>query len=145
VTIIAVLAFISAAFLLLGGLLCLLGGAWLATMGSHRAFPFGGAFLGAMGAVCGVILLTFAALSLAAGIGLLGLKSWARVLTIVLLALGLAVNVLALLGGWMPYHLGFGAMHLHHLVIRHLIGIALDVWILYYLFQPHVKKAFGVV
>jgi hypothetical protein len=138
VTIIAVLAFIGAAGLLLVGLACALGGAVLATLGSHRAFPFGGAFLGAMGAVCGVVLLALAVVSLAAGIGLLGLKGWARILTIVLVALGLAVNALALLGGWMPHHV-------HHLVIRSLIGIAIDAWILYYLFRPHVKKAFGVV
>jgi len=145
VTIIAVLAFIGAAVCILAGLACLFGGALLATMGAHRALPLGGAFLGAMGAVCGVILLACAVLGLAAGIGLLGLKGWARILTIILAALGVAVNLLALLGGWMPHHLALGAVHMHHLLIRHLVFIAIDAWILYYLFQPEVKKAFGAV
>jgi hypothetical protein len=30
------------------------------------------------------------------------------------------------------------------MIVRHLIAIAIEAWILYYLFRPHVKQAFGV-
>ena len=139
VTILAVLCFIGAALLVICGLVLLLGGAWLATLRSAHAgagLPPAAVLLAGMGAVAGIIVLALAALNVVVGIGLLGLKSWARILLIVLIAIGLVLSVLGLFSVLMAFHIG--------MVIRQLIVIAIDVWILYYLFRPHVKQAFGV-
>jgi uncharacterized membrane protein (DUF2068 family) len=69
------------------------------------------------------------------GIGLWKLANWARILQIVLLALGLVFGVFGLLIGAAQFNLGVT-------VIR-LIIMAIEAWILIYLFRPHVKQAFG--
>jgi hypothetical protein len=146
VTILAVLAFLGAAFLVLACLGFFFGHAWLAAVAAHRAGSLCATCLRSFGVVGGILSVGLAALSIAVGVGLLGLKSWARILAIILVALGLAVNVILLLGA-VVRHAGFGLMHHHHvhMLVAHLVGMAIDVWILYYLFRPHVKQAFGVV
>lgn len=91
--------------------------------------------LGALGAFAGVLFLILAALYIACGVGLLKLANWARILTVVLIAIGLAFTVLGLFQAMMPFHIG--------MVIWNLIFVVIDVWILMYLFKPHVKQAFG--
>lgn len=134
VTILAVLGFICAAFALLAALGMLLAGSMgLATM-SRGGGPMAGA-LGVFGALAGVVLLVFAALYIICGVGLLKLANWARILTIILVALGALFAVMGVLKAMMPFHIV--------LIIWDLIVIAIDVWILLYLFKPHVKQAFG--
>lgn len=146
VTILAVLAFIAAAILVLASLGFFFGQAWLAAIAAHRGGSLCSACLRSFGVVGGILSAGLAVLSIAVGVGLLGLKSWARILAIVLVVLGLALNVILLLGAWVPWHAGLGLMHLHpvRMIVRHLVGMAIDAWILYYLFRPHVKQAFGV-
>jgi len=145
VTIIAVLCFIGAALALLAGLACIVGGAWLAALASHRAASLCATCLGSFRVVGCVLMLGLAALSIATGVGLLGLKSWARILALILVVLGLAVNVILILGA-VVRHAGVGLIHHHHLhmIVVHLVWLAIGVWILYYLFRPNVKRAFGV-
>jgi hypothetical protein len=132
VTILAVLCFIGAGFCVLGALVFLFGGTMLSSLGAAGG---GGAFLAGLGMAAAVIFLAIAALYVATGIGLIGLKNWGRILTIVLVALGLLSAAFGLLGALM--HFSFG------MIIRQLIIAAIDVWILVYLFKPHVKQAFG--
>ena len=135
VTIIAVLGLILAGVLALWGVMICLGG----TMLSHMAYTRWGMVAG-MGAVTvGAVLLGLAAAYAVASIGLLQLQNWARVLAILLTCVPL---LFALLG------LGDAAMHLRMMFffgmfVRRVVVIAIDVWILVYLFQPQVRKAFG--
>jgi hypothetical protein len=132
VTILAVLAFIGAGMLVLGALGVLLGGAMVANMAAR---PGMGMIAGTMGAIFGVVLLGFAALYLAAGIGFVKLQNWARVLTIVLCGLGVLSNGLGVL---------IALVHLHVVIVmvRAIVAV-IFLWIVLYLLKPHVKQAFG--
>lgn len=135
VTILAVLGFLCAAFALLAALgMFLAGSMGLATM-SRGGAPIAG-MLGAFGALAGVVLLIFAALYVICGVGLLKLANWGRLLTIILVALGALFAVMGFLKAMMPFQVV--------LMMWELIVISIDVWILLYLFKPHVKQAFGV-
>ncbi|MGB7025060.1 MAG: DUF2127 domain-containing protein, partial [Candidatus Acidiferrales bacterium] len=91
--------------------------------------------LAAMGAFAGIACLILAVLCLVNGIGLLKLLGWARLLTIVLTAIGIVFEVLGIVRALPGMHVGF--------IVWDLILIAIDAWILIYLFKPHVKAAFG--
>ena len=88
----------------------------------------GGALSGLF-VVLGIILLAQGALSLAFGIGALQLKPWAWILGIAAYGLGILSNVWQAING----SFGFGT----------LVGLALAAGILYYLFTPEVRRAFG--
>ena len=133
VTILAVLSFLGAA-------LCLLGAAAMFILGSSAgmaAMASQGRGLGplmGLGAFAGIACLILAVLYLVNGVGLLKLQGWARLLTI-LLVLGIVFEALGIVRALAPLHAG--------IVVWELILIAIDVWILTYLFKPHVKQAFG--
>jgi hypothetical protein len=135
VTILAVLSFIAAALTLLGaGVMFLVGSsAGLAAM-AGRGGGMGGP-LAAMGAFAGVACLILAVLYLINGVGLWKLRGWGRLLTIVLLVIGVVFEVMGIVRALAPMHVGF--------IVWELIMIAIDVWILTYMFKPHVKQAFG--
>ena len=132
VTVLAILAFVFAGGLVLAGLLLSAGGAMMSRMAVR---PGLGVMAGVGSAIIAVIFLGFAALYLMIGLGFLKLQNWARVLAIVLAALGLIVNGFAILGPLVHFHPIF-------LLWRAAI-LGFDVWVLVYLFQPHVKRAFG--
>lgn len=132
VTILAVLAFFFGGLLALGALLAFLGGAIV----SHLTTSGGLKMLAGVGsAIIGVILLGFAIVYLVDGIGLLKLANWARILTIILVAL----SVLHVLFRWAH----FGMFFHPFMLIWSAIILAIDIWILVYLFKPDVKQAFG--
>ena len=133
VTILAVLYFLGAAFLGICGLLFMVGGSMLS--GLAQSGGPGSALFAAGGAVVGGFFLVLALLELALGIGFIKLQNWARVVAIVLT--GIAV----LFGA-----LGMFSMLAHVMVFAlttRLITLAIQIWILVYLFKPHVKQAFG--
>jgi Predicted membrane protein (DUF2127) len=132
VSVLAVLNYIGGGFLVLCALLFFAGGAMLGTV-LRSSMP--GGIAAAAGAVIGVIFLIFAALSLATGYGLWTLKGWGRMLLIVLVALGLVMNVVGLASSFAFFRIG--------LFIWRLIVIAIQALILWYMFQPEVKRAFG--
>jgi hypothetical protein len=133
VTILAVLYFIFAAFLGLCGILFIVGGSMLS--GLAQSGGPGSALFAMGGAVVGGFFLVLALLDLAIGIGFIKLQNWARVLAIVLIAIGVLFGLLGLAS--MLAHLAVGV-----LVFR-LVFLAIEIWILVYLFKPHVKQAFG--
>ncbi len=136
VTILAVLSFIGAVLALLVALgSFFMGGMGLAGIGG-QATGMGGT-LAMLGAFAGVVMLILAALYLVVGFGLWKLRSWGRMLAIILVALGMLAALAGLVKSFMPLHVG--------VVVWELIVIAIDVWILWYFFRPHVKQAFGVV
>jgi uncharacterized spore protein YtfJ len=130
VTIIAILALIFGAAVALAGLLLLLR--------SRVDFVGDMSFYGGAGAFAGIVLVAIAALVIVTSLGLLGLHEWARVLMIVLNAVHLVVATLGLLDAFRNIHtlFFFGVM------LRHIVMIAIAVWIIVYLIQPRVKQAF---
>jgi hypothetical protein len=135
VTILAVLSFLGAALCLLAsaGMFIIGSSAGIAAM-AGRGGNMGGP-LAAMGAFAGIACLILAVLYLVNGIGLLKLRGWARLLTILLVLLGIIFGVLGIVRAMAPMMIG--------LIVWDLILIAIDVWILMYMFKPHVKAAFG--
>ena len=129
VTIIAILGFIVGGLAVMEGLLVWLRG---------TAFFAPGVSLHTGGASAGVVLLGLAALVIVTCIGLLKLQEWARILTIVLNAVHLVVAALGLLDAFRNIHITFfvGVM------LRHIVMLAIGVWIIVYLIQPKVKQAF---
>ena len=134
VTIIAILAFLGAALLVAGALFSLVGGMLVSSLAASRM----GLLAGVGAAVIAVFLLIAAGVDIVVGVGLWKLKNWARIITIVLTGIGLIGSVLSILSP-------FGHMHVFFFVflIRRMILAAIYAWILWYLFQPNVKQAFG--
>ncbi len=133
VTILAVLSFLAAALMLLGACgMFLLGATGMAAAAGGRAL---GGPLAALGAFAGVGMLILAAIYIVNGIGLWKLQGWGRLLTIVLLVIGIVFELLGIVRVLPMMRVG--------IIIWELILIAIDVWILTYLFKPHVKQAFG--
>lgn len=84
--------------------------------------------------VIGAIVLVFAMLYIAVGVGLLKLHNWARVLAMVLIVLGLLSSLAGIansLAGMHPL-----------LLAREVAVVVLDLLILWYLLRPHVRQAF---
>jgi uncharacterized membrane protein (DUF2068 family) len=127
----AVLAFIGAGFCVLGALVFFVGGAALAKMGGSMS----GGLMGALGAFAGIFLLIVGVIYAVIGFGLWKLMNWARILSIVLVALGLLSGVYSASHLFSPLQVG--------MLIWQVIWIAIDVWIILYLLKPHVKQAFG--
>jgi hypothetical protein len=80
------------------------------------------------------ILLAKAALFVMAGIGLMKLQNWARLLSIGLIGFGLLMLAPALPTSVAHPARGVGL----------LLALALGIWLIVYFFKPHVKQAFGV-
>jgi len=133
VTIIAVLYFLGAACLGLAGLGFIVGGSVISAMA--RSGGPGAAIFAAGGVFIGGICLVFAILDAALGVGFIKLQNWARILAIVLTVIGVLFGLLGLMTLMVHFAI-FG------MAIR-LIVLAIQVWILAYLFKPHVKQAFG--
>ena len=133
VTILAVLYFIGTAFLGLCGILFIVGGSMLS--GLAQSGGPGSAILAAGGAVVGAIFLVLALLELAIGIGFIKLQNWARVVAIVFTGIAVLFGVLGMFS--LLAHVMVFALMIRFIVL------ALQIWILIYLFKPHVKQAFG--
>jgi hypothetical protein len=139
VTVIAVLDFIGAAFCVIGGLLMFMGGAMLGSFfsaaatanGATGAAPAAG-FMAGIGAALGVVFLLFAVFAIFVAMGLLKLKNWARITTIVLSGLGLLSTLSRFLHGFAG-----GGM------VMTIIVLAYYIWVIWYMLQPNVKAAFG--
>jgi hypothetical protein len=117
ITILSILAGISALFLILGGLALVIGGSLLASVAGGT----GGGILGALGGLLGVFLLVWGLVYAVATWGLWTGKPWAWTVTFGLTALGLVISVV-----------GFN-----------IIGIVIDAAILWYLWQPAIKAFYG--
>lgn len=137
VTVISVLNFIGAALYLLAALGIFVGGAFFAQVAKSSAQGGAGvtAMIAGLGAVLGVIFIVGGGLCLFVGIGLWKLANWARILEIVLLVLGLLFGLFGLLGSLTNFHAGP--------LVWQVVIMAIQIWIIVYLFKPNVKQAFG--
>ncbi len=121
VTILAILAII-------GGVLGLCGSLSLFGLGGLAAVS-GEVSTGAMTGLYGGLGLVSSLIYLAFGVGAWLLKPWAWILGVIAAGLSVVSNVLSLVGG--------GTL------IAAVIGLIIPVVILWYLFRPEIKAAFG--
>ena len=136
VIVIAILYFIGTAICLLGGLLFIAGGGFLATLTQTQQQGGAGIFA-ALGAAAGVLFLIIGAVEALVGWGLLKLKNWARIVAIVFSALGALSQLLGLLRSFSNFNIVSVAITL--------IVLAVHCWIVWYLLTPPVKAAFAGV
>ncbi len=131
VTAIAILEFIGAGLLTLLGIALALGSSFAGILLGSASQKIGGGVLAALGIGVAIFLWVLAAVYIFVGNGMLKLKNWARVVTLVFAAL----SAFTALGGFFLSH-GLLFMSLFRLAIAGLV-----IW---YLLQPNVKAAFGV-
>lgn len=134
VTILAVLYFIGAAFTAICGLLFIVGGSLLSSM-ARSGGAGAGALLAMGGAVVGVIFLVIAVLDFVLGIGFIKLQNWARILSIIFTGISVLFGLFGLVSVF--------AHPMMVQVVFQVVVLAIEIWILVYLFKPHVKQAFG--
>ncbi|HNY89200.1 MAG TPA: hypothetical protein PK154_03625 [Methanoregulaceae archaeon] len=113
ITILAILWILGGLFWIMAGLL---GGAVLGSIG-----------LGILGAALGIILFIIGIIDLLIGIGCLKGWGWIWTVGVIVVIINIALHLLALVSG------GIGAI----------LGLAIGILILWYLFQPNVKAFFG--
>ncbi len=137
VIVIAVLYFLGAAILLLAGIGFIVGGGAIATMMSQQGQAGGSGLatlMGALGAGVGIFFLILGAVDALVGVGLLKLKSWARMVAIVFAAIGACFQVFGLLGSLAHFNIGS--------FVFTLIILGVQALIIWYLLKPEVKAAF---
>jgi hypothetical protein len=134
VTLLAILDFVAAVCLALFALAMVLGMGFLGAMAGGRE-PGGAVLLAGLGVLGAVVFFVMAAVSAAIGYGMWNLQNWARILSI-------AFACLAILGGILRMMIGL--VHFYpFLLFGSLVRMAIAAVIIWYLFQPHVKSAFG--
>jgi hypothetical protein len=160
VTIIAVLAIIDGVLLVFGGLSFLAFGTFFATVPMQdiviklqqqqqqqelqnvaelQALT---QFFSSIGFIIGGIILALGIAYLAVSYGLLKGKGWAWTVTIVVSVIAIVVQIISAIttaNALFTYDIGASSAG----IISHIIGIALNAIIIYYLFRPHVKVFFG--
>ena len=152
VTIIAILTII-------GGILLLLGGVSLIALGTlisvappldtttTNPHPLA-QFFGVISAAIGSILLVIGIGYIVMFYGLLKGKRWAWTITIILLLIGIAIQIISTAtGSVLNASLSGSSSSNTNSVISgiagSIIGIAINIVIIYYLYRPHVKAFFG--
>jgi uncharacterized membrane protein (DUF2068 family) len=121
ITILAILAFIGGIFGILGG---------LALVGFSGIIAASGVAGGGFTTILGVLLLIYGPTSLVLGYGFWTLKPWAWTLGVGLQGAGIALDILQFINDSTQ-------------LVTAIISIAISAAILWYMFQPHVKAAFG--
>lgn len=137
VTIIAILDFLGAGLCILGGLGMMLGGGFIATLINQQGGQAGAGaagILAGIGVMVGIFCLIIAAVDIILAVGLLKLKEWARIVTIVLTAIFGALGVLGLLTSFIHFNL--------FATIIRVCVLAIQAFIIMYLLKPEVKAAF---
>ena len=134
IALIAVYHFLAALVLAVVGISLLVGGTiFSAIIGGHESGVF--ASLGLLvGAVGGIIFLSFALLYAIAGWGVWAMREWGRILSIVMAVLSLLFSLPGLLLMAMSLNLFLGGYRIFR--------IAISVLILWYLMQPQTKAVF---
>ncbi len=98
VKVLAVLDYIGSGFTILAGFVFLFGGAFFSSIISSLLPGFEG-FVSIGVIVLGVFFIAFGVLGIFVGRGLWRGKNWARILTIILSAIGIALSLISLVGG----------------------------------------------
>ena len=133
VTIIAILIIIGGILLLLAGI----GGVAVGSLSISQIIGLGFVIIGA-------IILAVGIGYLVVSYGLLKGKRWSWTITVVLLFIGIAINVVSII---IFGYLAFDTDTSSFLTTNSgsIAGIIISVIILYYLYRPHVKSYFGKI
>ena len=135
VTVISVLWFVLGGLCAMVGVLMFVGGGFMAAMLKGQQGGSGAAGLfAAFGSALGFVFLAFAALYIVVAWGLISLKGWARIVGIVLTAIGALLELPALFGSLSHFNPGS--------LVWTAGWIAVDIAIIVYLLKPEVKSAF---
>jgi hypothetical protein len=130
-TVVTVISAIEGVLLILAALVVVLGASMLGGLAGSQAgvdgAAVGGMFAG-LGLVFGIIVGAIAALYIAIAYGVWKGRSWAWMLGVVVSIIALVFAVLGLSGG---------------ISLSSLISLALPAIVLYFLFQPDVKRYLG--
>ena len=121
VTVLAILAAIGGVFGILGGL-ALVGFGGVAAAGAVAG--------GGLATIVGLLLLAYGVLAIVLAYGFWKLNPWAWTLGVGLQAAGIVINILQFVND-------------SRQLVSAIVSIAISALILWYLFQPHVKAAFG--
>ena len=133
VTIIAILIIIGVILLLLAGIGVIAVGSLFISEITGLVFVIIGAILLAVG--IGYIVVSY---------GLLKGKRWAWTITMVLLFIGIAINVVSIIiFGYFTFNMDTYSFLASN--SGSIAGIIISVIILYYLYRPHVKSYFGKI
>ena len=131
VTIIAIL-------IIIGGILLLLAGIAGVVVGSLSISQI----IGLGFVIIGAIILAVGIGYLVVSYGLLKGKRWAWTITVVLLFIGIAINVVSIIiFGYFTFDTDTSSFLTSN--SGSIAGIIISVIILYYLYRPHVKSYFG--
>ncbi len=129
ITILAILGIIGGVFGVLGGCGLVGVGAFTGVLGAQAGLGELGALAGLTG-IWGILLLAFAVIEIAFGIGSWTLKPWAWTLGLIVVGVGIIFAIVDLVA----FRSGFFGV---------LIRLVIYGAIAYYLMTPEVKKAFG--
>jgi hypothetical protein len=132
VSVIAVLYFLAAVGMLFCALILVVGAAAFSAFLARQGVPSW--VLAGLGAVGAVFCVISAAVLAFIGYGLWTQRNWARIVVIVLSAIGIATGLLALTA----FHFG------PFLLVGAAIRIGVNAVILWYLLQPQVRQAFRI-
>jgi hypothetical protein len=101
-------------------------------------------FLAGIGIVIGAIILAVGIGYLVVSYGLLKGKGWAWTVTIILTIIAIAIQIISIILSSM-FNASFSSdmNALASEIISHIIGLAINGVILYYLYRPNVKAFFG--
>ena len=131
VTIIAIL-------IIIGGILLLLAGIGVIAVGSL----FISQIIGLGFVIIGAIILAVGIGYIVVSYGLLKGKRWSWTITMVLLFIGIAINVVSIIiFGYLTFDTDTSSFLTSN--SGSIAGIIISVIILYYLYRPHVKSYFG--
>lgn len=131
VTVIAILIIIGGILLLLAGI----GGVAVGSLSISQIIGLGFVIIGA-------ILLAVGIGYLVVSYGLLKGKRWSWTITVVLLFIGIAINVVSIIiFGYLTFDTDTSSFLTSN--SGSIAGIIISVIILYYLYRPHVKSYFG--
>jgi hypothetical protein len=101
-------------------------------------------FLAGIGIVIGAIILAVGIGYLVVSYGLLKGKGWAWTVTVILTIIAIAIQIISIILSSMFNASFSGDMNaLASEIISHIIGLAINGVILYYLYRPNVKAYFG--
>ena len=150
VTVIAILVVIVGIMSLFGGISLVILGAILSTSFTDvsTSSPFVGSFFGILSAGLGAVLLVVGVGYIIMSYGLLKGKGWAWTITIILTLIGIAINIISAITGGVSNmstinNMNGDANSFTYGIVGSVIGIAISIAIIYYLYRPRVRLFFG--
>lgn len=149
VTVIAILVVIGGIMSLFGGISLVIVGALLSTSFTDvsTTSPIIGSLFGVLSAALGAVLLVVGVGYVIMSYGLLKGKGWAWTITIILTLIGIAINIISAITGGVSNistinNMNGDANSFTYGIVGSVIGIAISVAIIYYLYRPRVKLFF---